>query len=647
MFEKLKCILVLFLFLMYSNLQAQEKVVDSLKRVLQNPKLHDTTRLYVIANILDQYYLKDGFHYWNDAMGKLAMKSLKKKNSPALHKKYTQYLGGYYNNLGSIYEERRNAVKASENYSKSIALFKSIKVYNEMSYAIIAKGIFLTSINDYEKAIACYFEALRYFEKIKNHDGISYSYASIGAAYSDLNEYEKAIAYFKKAIHLSEKYNDGIPEDDYVQSELHANCGSAYFLSKDYPKALSYFSTALSYAKKNDDFNTTSIILAKIARVKIEECKFDEAEKKLKEALKYSTNETTQANAYARYGEFYYKQKIFDKADFYLTQGLDLAIKARSSTLQEQISALLFKLSVELHNSEKALKMHLFLDQLKDSVNVDKSRNALERQQLKYNFEKKEYRYKLKTQKDNATKNNLLILLFSVIVLLAMGGWFLYRNSKQKQRIAVFEKNDLKQKLLLSQMNPHFIFNSIDNIKSLIYNKKDEQAVNYLTRFSKLTRQILENSNEGYISLQEEVVMLENYLIIQQLLYGNSFTFTIDLDANIDTEAMYVPPMLTQPFIENAIKHGLKNKPKNGIVAIRFYKKESQLFFEVSDNGSGFNQDEKKIKHKSLAVAMTKERLVNYTKKENFEWHIENIIDDQQRVVGARINFEIPYIYEN
>lgn len=243
----------------------------------------------------------------------------------------------------------------------------------------------------------------------------------------------------------------------------------------------------------------------------------------------------------------------------------------------------------------------------------------------------------------------------SVAFLLLAGLFFLalffqnhFLKMKQKELISDLEKKAIKQKLLLSQMNPHFIFNSIDNIKSLIYNKKDEQAVNYLTRFSKLMRQILENSNEGYISLQEEIAMIENYLVIQQLLYSNRFTFTIDVLPTIDVESVYVPPMLTQPFIENAIKHGLKNKQEHGQVRIRFYKGESQLFFEVTDNGSGFDRTEKESNHhKSLAVAMTKERLIYYTKKEDFELHLENIIDEEQRIVGAKINFEIPYIYEN
>jgi len=228
-----------------------------------------------------------------------------------------------------------------------------------------------------------------------------------------------------------------------------------------------------------------------------------------------------------------------------------------------------------------------------------------------------------------------------------MSGWFLYRNAKQKQKLAAFEKSQLRQKLLLSQMNPHFVFNSIDNIKSLIYNKKDDQAVNYLTKFSKLMRQILEHSNENYIALDEEIALLENYLSIQQLLHNNKFEFAIDVALEMDTEAMYIPPMLTQPFIENAIKHGLRNKQTGGLIQIRFYQIEQQLYFEVTDNGPGFEPSQRVDNHKSLGVTMTRERLQHYTKNKNFSLQIENVLNSEQEVVGAKIVFEIPYIYEN
>ena len=105
--------------------------------------------------------------------------------------------------------------------------------------------------------------------------------------------------------------------------------------------------------------------------------------------------------------------------------------------------------------------------------------------------------------------------------------------------------------------------------------------------------------------------------------------------------------MLTQPFIENAIKHGLKNKTDNGLITIRFYWQEKQLIFEVSDNGIGFNNDEKSTGNKSLAMKITKERLANIAKKSDFEIHTQNLFDDDKHIVGAKVYFDIPYLYEN
>ena len=346
-------------------------------------------------------------------------------------------------------------------------------------------------------------------------------------------------------------------------------------------------------------------------------------------------------------GDFYYRKKEYSKADSYLSKALSIGKSIKNLQLQEGASELLFKTSSASKNFEKALEMHQFNDKLIDSSKTETAKNLLAQQELKYDFEKKELNYKLATEKKNAQKNNVLIALSGFVLLLLLGGYFYYRNNKQKQAIMVLEKNQIKQKLMVSQMNPHFIYNSIDNIQGLIYNKQDDDAVNYLTKFSKLTRQILENSNENYISLAEEVEMIKNYAAIQQLLYGNKFNFKIEVENTIDTESLFLPPMLTQPFIENAIKHGLGNKTENGMINISFYLKENRLLFEVSDNGNGFDETKKQNNHKSLAMAITKERLVNYTKNKNFILQTENITDKDQNVIGAKVIFEIPYIYEN
>jgi LPXTG-motif cell wall-anchored protein len=291
--------------------------------------------------------------------------------------------------------------------------------------------------------------------------------------------------------------------------------------------------------------------------------------------------------------------------------------------------------------------MYQYAEKIVDSSQIEASKNALAQQLLKYNFEKKELKLTLDAEKKTAVKNNWLIGLSGALLLLVLGGFFYYRNNKQKQAITVLEKDQIKQKLLVTQMNPHFIFNSIGNIQGLIYDHKNTEAVDYLDKFSALTRQILENSNENYISLSEEVEMTQNYLAIQQLLYHNKFDFTITIEESIDPDTIFLPPMLTQPFIENAIKHGLSTTAANGMISISFFLKDQKLYFEVSDNGKGFDAVKKTSNHKSLAMTITKERLITYTKNQDFVVHTDNIIDKDTKVVGAKVRFEIPYIYEN
>jgi LytS/YehU family sensor histidine kinase len=314
--------------------------------------------------------------------------------------------------------------------------------------------------------------------------------------------------------------------------------------------------------------------------------------------------------------------------------------------LEEKSYDLLYKINKETGDYKTSVKMLELFHRIKDSAKVEATKNELERQGLKYSYEKKELNYKLATEKKNASKNILLLILLSALILLSIGAYFLYRNNKQKQAIANFEKNDLKQKLLLTQMNPHFIFNSIDNIQSLIHHHQNQEAINYLAKFSKLTRQILENSNENFITLAEELVMIENYLSIQQLLYNNHFNFTITVAESIDADAILIPPMLTQPFIENAIKHGLIDQSE-GLISIHFKLEHAALLFEITDNGVGFGTSKKVGNNKSLAMKITRERLKNFSKKDNFEVHTQNIHDTHNNITGAKVFFEIPYLYEN
>ncbi|PZO29126.1 MAG: hypothetical protein DCF13_07190 [Flavobacteriaceae bacterium] len=640
---------VVLLLLVVSPVAAQYDI-DSLKGVVKNPKLHDTTRLYNIALLIDNLYENQEVVPYNALMGSIAQKNLQKKNLTAdLHKKYTMYLAAYYNNISIQLEDNGNP-KALNYLNKSIGLYRSVKADDEVYSSIVSKGILLSRRKRYKEAISCYFDALRYFEKNReeNADGISYVYTNLGVLYGDQEQWRESIKYLKKAAFvIDQKKEKKTVEDELQKFAMYYNIGSAYVTLNDYKNGEEYLKKALALSKKHNQNSYTSFALGKLAMVDLHYKREDEAEQKFLESSKIAESSLSKGFSLVNLGDLYYQKKDYDKSKRFLEEGLALAKEVNKDDLKGQAYELLYKINKLKGNYKESVQMLELYNSIKDSNKVVETKNELKQQQLKYDYEKKELNYKLATEKKNAAKNNLLIGLSALVVLLLIGAYFLYRNYKQKQTISAFEKKELKQKLLLTQMNPHFIFNSIDNIQSLIYNKQEKEAVNYLTKFSKLTRQILENSNENYITLEEELTMIDNYLSIQQLLYNNKFDYTVKVADGIDAEAILVPPMLTQPFIENAIKHGLKNTTEKGKIAIEFVMKDKQLGFQITDNGSGFGSAEKDSSKKSLAMKITKERLSSLAKNNHFEVHVENVLDVNKSVVGARVYFDIPYLYEN
>ncbi len=351
------------------------------------------------------------------------------------------------------------------------------------------------------------------------------------------------------------------------------------------------------------------------------------------------------ALSYLQMAKIYNRQRDYEKAEIYASDGANLANVWNLKALQKSFFLLISEIEYDKGQ-------HLPDTTIREEVRDIKAA-------IKYKYYLKDtldksVQHSVSLQRDVKNKENELYvfrfqgLLYGVgfIALLVMIGfgytWFNLRKVKMENKQLLTE-----QKLKRSQMNPHFIFNSIQNVRSLIHGKKEEEAVEYLNKFSKLTRQVLESSNENYISLTEEIEMLQHYLSIQQLLYSNAFDFSISTTDNLDTDAYFLPPMLAQPFVENAIKHGLAGKQQGGFITVKFHLKDKRLIFEVRDNGAGFSASKQTENHKSMAMDITKERLSHYAKNRTFRFQADDIKDENQRVTGARVLFEVPYIYEN
>lgn len=351
------------------------------------------------------------------------------------------------------------------------------------------------------------------------------------------------------------------------------------------------------------------------------------------------------AVSYLHMGKIYTARRDYEKAQEYASQGMAIANKLELDSLKKPFFMLLSEIQYDKNHLEPDTTIR---EEVRDMVAAIKYKYYL-KDSLDKSVEKANF-----LEQDMQNKENELVVIRLQTVLFAAGFvavlifigfgvmWINVRKVKMENKQLLTE-----QKLKRSQMNPHFIFNSIQNVRSLIHGKKEEAAVEYLNRFSKLTRQVLESSDENYISLTEETEILQNYLSIQQLLYGNTFDFTVSVAENMDADAFFIPPMLTQPFVENAIKHGLAGKQEGGRIVVRFLLHNKKLFFEVKDNGVGFSGSKQAENHKSMAMSITKERLSHYSKTTHFRFQADDIRDENRQVRGARVVFEIPYIYEN
>jgi LytS/YehU family sensor histidine kinase len=215
------------------------------------------------------------------------------------------------------------------------------------------------------------------------------------------------------------------------------------------------------------------------------------------------------------------------------------------------------------------------------------------------------------------------------------------------------EKGNLKRKIsesemqtLRSQMNPHFLFNSLNSINSFIVQQKSREASSYLTTFSKLMRNILENSRYESITLEKEINTLKMYLEIEAVRLEHKFDYEIIIDKNIELEFIKIPPLIIQPFAENAIWHGLNNKPNKGLLKIEIQEiNENCISISIIDDGIGRKAaallKKEQLKHKSYGIDITINRLQLVNSKNNYR--IIDLSDDNDKITGTKVELQIYY----
>jgi len=266
--------------------------------------------------------------------------------------------------------------------------------------------------------------------------------------------------------------------------------------------------------------------------------------------------------------------------------------------------------------------------------------------------------------KDNKIKEQQLkqktlinmILIGSILSFIILGA-IIFRNillRRRNEKLQNIKKvGELQQQALRAQMNPHFLFNSLNSINHFILLNNKSQASEYLTKFSKLVRLILQNSQNPLITLESEIESLHLYLELESLRFSNYFKYKVSVSDEVEKDVIKVPPLIIQPYVENAIWHGLMHKEDEGQLDIELWKEENNLFIKVADNGIGRKHAKEfhgksNTNHKSLGLKITEERIA-MLQRSNEKKHaviIHDLVNPDGSAAGTEVIIKMPVLYD-
>ncbi len=545
------------------------------------------------------------------------------------------------NYLANVYVEVGNFNASNNAYIVALESAEKIKNPGEIAKISMNLASNYNFTGDYEKAIQFGLYALKTKETANNLERICYHYISMGSIFKETNNLDKWNEYTQKAYKLKDVEGCASVSDI---AKIYNNLGGIAEQKNELDKALCYYDTLLTFSRENNFETGICTALTNSADIYKHREDYQKALDLALESEKYFSG-----NPY---------DEIFNnnfKAELYQSMGqekpaLELALKNIGieeinyySTEKLKCLQLLYELNVSLANYREAFVWNDSLRETENRLRDEEIIKSIEELETKYETEKKEQQINLLTTENELKNQRLRIGIILLVVLVIVIFMILYiLQIRRKQALLV--QNDLQQKVLRSQMNPHFIFNVLGSIQNFLLSNDNKKAAKYLSQFASLTRSTLEYSASDTISLTNEISMLKNYMELEKMRKPGKFDFEIIFDENLETDFIEIPPMMIQPFIENAIKHGFKEVESGGLLQVSFSEKEDLLHIEIKDNGLGINAGRqlKGSGHKSMAMQIFDERCKLFFKKTKHKivYTITDLSENNQQ--GTKIEVIIP-----
>lgn len=552
-----------------------------------------------------------------------------------------------YKLLADVYLYWKQYDLAAYNYKLSYQIYQDKSTKIALSKAQFLSNNYKDSEQTYQELIK---EKLSIYERIQVFEGL-------GDVFVITKKLDASIANYQKALQVA-KENLVTPKI----TDLNSKIANVFAAQGKTNKAENLFKNSLNLAEKE---NPTRALEEeeKVANFYNKNSRFDEEIKLRKKSLiKSKRNEVSKRKSIKKdsitsqkinykIGTAYILKEAYKEAIPFLQKSIKDANKNKDIVVEKDATRKLSESYATIGDYDNALKSYRGYVELVDALYIKKEQEIQQAKRFAKKIadnqnrisslekDKELARSKISlayidqklSEESNRSQRQIIYSLITVISLLILLAWFMFRNSKQ-QKLA---NNLLALKSMRSQMNPHFIFNALNSVNSFIAVNDERNANRYLSEFSVLMRSVLENSDEDFILLTKEIELLELYVKLEHNRFKEKFDYQINIDETIDLAQFSIPPMLLQPYIENAIWHGLRYRKEKGTLEISVYKKDSEtISISIIDDGIGRKKSQElktknQLKQKSKGMSTIKNRItiLNNMYKERISVTVSDVLE--------------------
>lgn len=643
-------VFILLVVTIAENDFAQNRKIDSLKLLLATAN-EDTNKVNILYHLGEEYWnINDAGNTLENTNASLILAQKLNFESKEIDAHMC---------LANVNASQRNIAESRYHFSLAVELLKKEGNKEKIADAYFEIASNQNSYGNFQDLLENSIISLKLYEESGRKYKIGKTYLLIANIYKmqDALKYNAEVeGYYLKALKL---FGESSEKTQYDIGYCYHFLGRVYLLKKDYSKALQFFEAASNIWREIDDKSWLKGSTFHIGLVykgrgdsalltgnkQYAASMFRKYILYLKKALEISNALTDYggiASAYQELGDIYIYFGQYYLSKNYLDKALLIAKKGNDQYLYKITYYSISRLDSAEGNFKLAYLDYKLFQNYKDTIEANSNSKKIDNYKILSAFNKKEDSLQQKqilTETNLTSQKKQLHFYWIGLTLFAMLFFFVFRNFQNQRKLNKLaaetftkEKTNLELQSLKAQLNPHFIFNCINSIDSFIQTSDKYNATLYLNKFAKLIRNVLDSSKENVVTFSKDIDALRLYIELEELRSENKFSTQLNIDEELMNSDCKVPPLIIQPFVENAIIHGLRNREGNeGLLKIAVSKTNDYIVYTITDNGIGrmAAKNISSAKEKSYGIQMGYDRVKLFNKEDTASVIVTDLYNDE------------------